>query len=351
MKRLFLSTTALALTGSMAAAEVSVSGFAEMGVSGSKGSDAKLHKDIDIGFDASGATDTGLSFGLSIDLDNAPGGSASYDASGNVHISGAFGMLTLGDTDGAFDKALTEVGVGTAIADNHTSHPGYSNKKGTIGGGNAGLDGFTGNGGNILRYDYSLGGITVSASGEFGAGDVSNSVIGVGMAWSGDVGGVGIGIGLGYQTGSNTVAAVAAVPAVEDPVLGVTALGTAASPGTKEDASIIGMSISVDMGNGLSLIANGSNRDHDTEVAGGADTTASTTHSAIGIGYSVGDLTIGVNGGTSSTKGTTSSDATGAGFAVVYNLGTGVTFQIGAGSGETDGTKSSSWSTGLAFSF
>ncbi|MDE0209561.1 MAG: porin [Boseongicola sp.] len=319
MKRLFLSTTALALAGGMASAEVSITGFAEMGVAGSKGSDAKLHKDIDIGFDASGATDTGLSFGLSIDLDNTLKGSDAYDASGNVHLSGAFGTVTLGDTDGAFDKALSEVGSATAIADDHTSHPGYN--------GNSGLDGFTGNGGNILRYDYSLGDITTSASMETGADNASNSVIGVGMAWSGDVGGVGIGIGLGYQTGSNTV---------DD---------------TAKDGSITGLSVSVDMGNSLSLVANASSKDVETEVAGGADTSASTTHTGIGVAYSVGDLTIGVNGGTSSTKGTSPSDASGAGFAVVYNLGTGVTFQVGAGSGEIDGAKSSSWSTGLAFSF
>ena len=319
MKRVILAITSLVFAGGMAAAEVSVSGFAEMGVSGSKGSDAKLHKDIDIGFDASGATDTGLSFGLSIDLDNTPGGSDAYDASGNVHLSGAFGTLTLGDTDGAFDKALTEVGSGGAITDDHTGHPGYN--------GNSGLDGFTGNGGNILRYDYSLGGITTSASIETGADNASNSSIGVGMAWSGDMGGVGIGIGLGYQTGSNT------------------------DGDTAEDGAITGLSVSVDMGNGLSVVANASSKDVETEVAGGANSSATTTHSAVGVAYSVGDLTIGVNGGSSSTSGTSPSDASGAGFAVVYNLGTGVDFQLGAGAGETDGTKSSSWSAGLAFSF
>ena len=318
MKRIFLTSTALVAIGGMAAADVSVSGSAEMGVSGTNDTDTKLHRDIRVKFGLSGATDTGLSFGASADFHHA-GKYRAGGSEGAIHVSGAFGTLTLGNTDGAFDKALTEVGSGTAIADDHTSHKGYN--------GNSGLDGFTDNGGGILRYDYSLGGITTSASAEFGANDANNSVVGVGMAWAGDMGGVGIGIGLGYQTGSKTV---------DD---------------TANDATIIGLSVSVDMGNGLSVAVNGSSRDQDTEVAGGANSTASTTHSAIGVAYSVGDLTIGVNGGTSSKSGTSSSDASGAGFAVVYNLGTGVTFQVGAGSGEEDGVKSSSWSTGLAFSF
>ena len=326
MKRVFLTSTALVAIGGMAAADVSVSGSAEMGVAGSKGSDAKLHRDIRVKFGLSGATDTGLSFGAAADFHNA-GKYRAGGTEGAVHLTGAFGTLTLGNTDGAFDAALTEVGSGTAIADDHTGHPGYSNKYDGLGGGNAGLDGFTGNGGSILRYDYTLGGITTSASGEFGADDSGNSVLGVGMKWSGDMGGIGIGIGLGYQTGNKTVG------------------------DTADDASILGLSISVDMGNGLSVVANGSSRDHNKEVAGGDDSTASTTHSGLGVAYTVGDLTIGVNGGRSSTKGTSPTNSSGAGFAVVYSLGAGVAFQVGAGAGETDGMKASSWSTGLAFSF
>ena len=304
MKRVILTTTSLVMAGGMAAAEVSISGFAEMGVSGSKGNDAKLHKDIDIGFDASGATDTGLSFGLSIDLDNTPGGSDAYDAAGNVHLSGAFGTLTLGDTDGAFDKALSEVGSGGAIADDHTGHAGYD--------GNSGLDGSTDNGGSILRYDYTLGTITTSVSGEFAADDSSNSALGVGVAWSGDVGGIGVGVGLGHQTNSSA------------------------------DSSISGASVSVDMGNGISFVVNTSGKD--------ADGTR-TTHTGVGVAYTAGDLTIAANGGQKKHKGAMNQNDSGAGFSAVYSLGTGVDFQVGVGSGKEGDAKSSSWSAGLAFSF
>ncbi|MCY4137272.1 MAG: porin, partial [Rhodobacteraceae bacterium] len=203
MKRLVLATTSLVVAGGMAAADVAVTGSAELGVSGKSGEAVQLHRDIRVKFGLSGATDTGLSFGASADFHNA-GKYRAGGSEGAVHVTGAFGTLTLGNTDGGFDKALSEVGSATAIADDHTSHPGYN--------GNSGLDGFTGNGGGILRYDYSLGGVTASVSGEFNAGDSSNSAIGVGSAWSGDVGGVGMGVGIGFQSGSGKMEDIMGTP-------------------------------------------------------------------------------------------------------------------------------------------
>lgn len=414
MKRVFLATTALVVSGGMAAADVAVTGSAELGVSGKKGADAKLHKDIDVNFSLSGATDAGLSFGASIDLDEAAAenddGMSTYDNNGHVFISGAFGTLTLGDTDGAFDAALTEVGSGGAIADDHTSHPGYN--------GNGGLKGFANNGGHGLRYDYTLGGVTTSVSGEFDTADSSNSALGVGVKWSGDVGGIGMGFGFGYQSGSKTeaigyTAAADPVPATcleadgttvsasgETNVLecadnetkiadGTAAVARVLPQAGKDSANIIGMSASADMGNGFSVVANISSKSHDTmkgiaDLAGaagthnisdanGIDTKDKVMHTAIGVAYSVGDLTVAVNAGRSTTKRTMLSDretsgtyasvtdeykASGAGLSVVYSLGTGVNFQVGVGAGKADNMKTkvknekmSSWSAGLAFSF
>ncbi len=316
MKRFMLTTTALVCAGGMAAADVAVTGSAELGIAGSKGSDASLHKDIDVNFSMSGATDTGLTFGASIDLDEAAAennkdetadkGQSTFDAQGHVYISGAFGTLTLGDTDTAYDKALTETGMGGAIADNDTTHAGYD--------ANNGLKNLSGRNGLGLRYDYALGTITTSLSGEFGS-DTSDSALGVGVAWSGDVGGVGMGFGVGYMTGE----------------VGGT------------ESSISGASVSVDMGNGFSAALNASSRDD------GGD---KTTHSAIGVAYSAGPLTVAANGGQKTVKGAGAGKATGAGLSAIYNLGTGVDFKVGAGSGKkADGTKGSSWSAGLAFSF
>ena len=372
MKRVVLATTSLVVAGGMAAADVSVSGYAELGVSGAKGKDAKLHKDIDVNFGLSGATDTGLSFGASIDLDEAAAedddGMSTFDAQGHVFISGVFGTLTLGDTDGAFDKALTEVGSGGAIADNHTSHPGYE--------GNSGLDGFTGNTGNILRYDYSIGGVTTSVSGNFDEMDSGNAAVGAGVAWSGDVGGIGMGLGLGFQSGKKMDAMEA---------------GTADD--VRHKASIVGASASADMGNGFSVVANFSSKSHivvtgttvNPGTDGSNDTDSKITHTGVGVAYSVGDLTVALNAGTKKTEvvgDTTASaaatedaalalssreeSATGVGISVVYSLGAGVSFQAGVGSGTksvdylntgtgTDNRdssmKMSSWSAGLAFSF
>lgn len=317
MKRVILTTTSLVFAGGMAAADVAVTGSAEMGVSGAKGEDARLHRDLRVSFALSGATDTGLSFGTSLNLKDA--GKYQRDGgSGAVHISGAFGTLTLGDTNGAFDAAIAEPWSGSAgsINDDHTGHPGNGG-----GGNNNGLDGLTGSGGSILRYDYTLGGITTSVSGEFGTDDSSDSVLGVGVAWSGDVGGIGIGIGIGYQDGNDSTDAMTS-------------------------ASIVGASVSVDMGNGLSTVLGASSRDD--SVDGDMD---KTTYTGMGIVYAAGDLTIGVNGGRETVKGANAQTNSGAGFAAAYGLGTGVTFQVGAGAGKEGSTSKSSWSAGLAFSF
>ena len=391
MKRALFVTTALVVAGGVAAADVTVTGSAELGVAGTKGKKdsadgARLHKNLEVVFKLSGATDTGLSFGGSIDLDEA----GTKGASATVHASGAFGTLTLGDTDGGFDKALTEVGSATSIADDHTGHPGYD--------GNGGLDGFSGNGGHILRYDYSLGGVTASISGEWDSDESKNSVIGAGVAWSGDMGGVGIGLGLGWQSGKTMAGMVSAIPAVcvnadSASVVGCTTDGAvevvkarAAADKQSHKASILGASASADMGNGLSVVANFSRRS-DNIIKGGADEAADAgtegitaasgmvdedkvvSHTAIGIAYSVGAITVGVNAGTKTTKttkfadpdadtdttpwkrATTETKANGVGVGVVYSLGTGASLQFGVGSGKSGDDKQSSWSAGLAFSF
>ena len=133
-------------------------------------------------------------------------------------------------------------------------------------------------------------------------------MLGAGVAWSGDVGGIGIGVGVGYETGRQ--------------------VGMA-------DSSISGASVSVDMGNGISFVVNSSRKDADG---------TKTSHNGVGVAYTAGDLTIGVNGGQKKHKGATNQNDSGAGFAAVYSLGTGVSFQVGAGSGKEGAAKTSSWS-------
>lgn len=436
MKRLVLATTSLVVAGGMAAADVEVTGSAELGVAGKSGADVQLHRDIRVKFKMSAETDTGLSFGAAADFHNA-GKYRAGGTEGAVHLAGAFGTLTLGNTDGAFDKALTETSMGGSIADNETSHDGYSNKFEGVGGGNAGLDGWTGNGGGILRYDYTLGGVTASISGEFDSSNSSESVFGAGVEWAGDVGGIGMTIGLGWQSGSGKMDMVDGSPAMAQmPVITTaSAIAQAVTPDTtgvcqslslnddgtlppavdgtlvnnvvtcpdgtmwvangdaaddvrvgqaawtadqiaaynelhglpmpamaaipdstdNKKASIIGASWKVDMGNGLTTVLNYSRRSHELSNTIRTDRSerVTTTHTGIGVGYEVGDMTVGVNAGTSTSDSSIAGETkrSGVGVAVVYSLGTGVDFKAGVGTGKTGDTTSSNWSAGLAFSF
>ena len=169
MKKLLIASTALVATAGMAAADITMSGYAEIGMRDGGGAvGMEMHSDMDIGFKLSGASDNGLTFGASIDLDEVSGGIASTGGPHAVHVSGAFGTLTMGDTDGALDKANAEVASLTSISDNHTAHAGYN--------GGAGLDS-----GDILRYDTTYGGFGLSAS--IGQSDVAvaNDVMGYGI--------------------------------------------------------------------------------------------------------------------------------------------------------------------------
>jgi outer membrane protein OmpU len=131
MKRVLLATTMLVAGASIAAAEVTLSGEARMGIISNFGDDGDATNGDEgalgftsrarVIFNMSGETDGGLSFGASFRADNA--GDASDGNAGTVFISGAFGKLTIGDTDGAAKAAVGNVdGVGlTGLDDTNES--------------------------------------------------------------------------------------------------------------------------------------------------------------------------------------------------------------------------------------
>ena len=143
MKRVLLATTALCVGAGMAAAEVALSGNAEMGVVGSKDDSERFHTDVNVKFSLSGETQGGVTFGTEIelsDIEDADGRKTTNadDEHGGiaVHISDpdGFGTLTMGDTDGAYDWALSEiVGVGGGSINDAQEHGAHD--------GNGGLDG------------------------------------------------------------------------------------------------------------------------------------------------------------------------------------------------------------------
>lgn len=204
MKKILLATTMLAGTAGFAAAEVTVKGEAEMGIWSNSAGDVAFWQDVEVKFSMSGTTDGGLEFGANIDLDE--GDVALNDDSGTaVYISGTFGKLTLGDTDGALDWALADMDNGmTSIADDHTTHVAWFGGNDMDGSSNGAGDG------QILRYENTFGqfGFAVSLEqGDDGAG-VEDDIYGVGIKYTANLGGTDVNLGLAYQdAGDNGSAA------------------------------------------------------------------------------------------------------------------------------------------------
>lgn len=309
MKKVLFATSALVASAGFAAADVSLSGYAEMGVTGGSGAtQTQFHQDVDVTFSMSGTTDNGLTFGTSVDLDENASGVGTDDAGVAAFISGSFGTLTMGDTDGGFDWAMAEVPTGSgSIADNESSHAGFN--------GNSGLDGT--HDGQILRYNHSMGDLAFAVSIELddtaGATE-GDSIIGFGIRYNlGD-----LGIGLGYQTGQDTGAA------------------------PRNDLTVMGISLSYSMGD-LSLGANYSVLEETGEL--------DATHMAIGMSYTMDAITVGFNWGENEQG---ASSATGWGISAGYDLGGGASLKLGYGDTTDDGTGvsgNSTWSLGLTMSF
>jgi len=113
MKKLLIASTALVASAGFAAADISLSGSANMGVtydSSRAANQTRLQYEIDFGIAGSGTTDGGLTFGASVDLDaqiNNATGNPTAPANGiddpEIFVSGAFGTLTVGNVDPATD--------------------------------------------------------------------------------------------------------------------------------------------------------------------------------------------------------------------------------------------------------
>jgi outer membrane protein OmpU len=122
MKKVLLASTVLAMTATVAAAEVTLSGDARMGifndfVAPGETDGTGFTSRARVTFTMAGETDGGLAFGASFRADNA--GGAAAGTAGSVFISGAFGKLSMGDVDGAAAAAVGHVdGVGlTGLGD------------------------------------------------------------------------------------------------------------------------------------------------------------------------------------------------------------------------------------------
>lgn len=300
MKKVLFATTALVASAGIAAAQgVEISGSAEMGIVGGDGIDTQFFQSVDVRFSMSGETDNGLTFGATVDADDIAdmgigAGQDPVDSTGfsdfTVFLSGAFGTLTMGDTDGAYDRRLQEVNLaGGSIADDETSHAGFWSR--------GAVDGAYD--GQVLRYDYDFDAFGFSISLEQdsnGAG--SDDVIQAGLSYDADLNGIALGLGLGYATDGNV--------------------------------DIVGVSIDADFGNGFQA------------AIGYDDFDGSFSHFGLGVAYTMDALTVAANYGEFDNGG-----PSGYGLVVNYDLGGGAEVQFGYGGGDSPDT----FSLGVAMGF
>ncbi|MBP0483734.1 porin [Sagittula salina] len=351
MKKILFASTALVAFAGAAAAEVKVTGSVEMGVVGGNryATSATVNSDgvtqfwtsHEITFTMTGEADNGLTFGAKVQLDEAAASGGADDNGADVYVAYGAARLTMGDTDGGLDWAMQEVNLsGGSIDDSETEHPGFS--------GNGGFDGSED--GQVARFEYAFGDFAVAISAELddtpntvtqnaalticpatvAAGAIcagnadDDNIYGIGFKYSGDLGGTKIGVGLGYQDQNDW-------------------------------GSIIGASVNATLASGFKVAVNYS--EFDPEAAG----VSNATHSAIGFGYEMNALAIGLNYGKYENfdrmSGTYANNAEsdGYGLAVAYDLGGGLAAQFGYGNGTSKvagvSTDWDSYSLGLAMSF
>jgi outer membrane protein OmpU len=156
--------------------------------------DLRVVSRVRFGVNMTGETDSGITFGATIRADNAQGGQGGSNGQteGNVFVSGEWGTLTFGDTNGADEQWIgdvNEVGLTCLGCQNETLF--VSN------GGGFGDDpnNFASNpfARPTIRYDFDLMGFGLSLSSNRDLTD-----IGVGGGYAGEFGGTAFNIGVGY---------------------------------------------------------------------------------------------------------------------------------------------------------
>ncbi|MXU64829.1 porin [Oceanomicrobium pacificus] len=339
MKKALFATSALlaaSVAGSAFAQGISFSGSAELGitnnsrdyvlplglgvrpsddrtVSGTKGT--KFVKDFDFDVAYSGTSDNGLSFGANADLDNN-----TVASSVSAFVSGGFGTITLGDTDGAYDKGMIEI-AGGGIDDEASWENGH-----------AGLDGL-GDAERVLRYDFSAAGFTASLSAEIAgqinkdAGAYGDEIFGVGLGYASSTGTVDWGVGAGYQQGKLKCSATAAASS-----LCGTTLSGAAGGALDETLKVYGISGFVGF-SGFTVNAAYEKRDADFSDAGFLDQSGESY--GISGTYTTGAATIGAQYSHYKTDSNVFADGTGYGLWVDYDLGGGLVASVAAGQAQS----------------
>ena len=256
MKKVLFATTALVASAGVASADISLNGEASMAItdSGVAAQQARIVTDIDFGISGSVATDAGITFGASLDIDAANGGAGTV-SDDEVYMSGEFGTITLGQVDNA-------AGI-VGLADAGVEGIGLDDDLEAIDNVGAADIHYTNTFGNIaltLSYEMGQTGTTAATDGDYGVGiSFSEGGFDVKAAYTSDQDGgandTATALQLGYTYGSATIGALFA------------------DNGSRSGS---GFSLSYDMGDGLTIIA----------VANQTDATTTDTHDDQGIGFS-----------------------------------------------------------------
>ncbi|MBN7785396.1 porin [Ponticoccus gilvus] len=330
MKNILFATTALVAVAGAAAAEVTITGSAELGlVQNENGSgdfytgdlsETQVFTDIDVTFTMTGEADNGLTFGATIDLDevNDECGPTTCDADtnnssrlpdANMFLAYGAARLTVGDTDSAFDARLTETNLaGGTLNDDETVHPGWN--------GHSSFDEFYG--GQEIRFDYTFDAFTMSVSTSPDSSKTFDPSYAVGVSYNADLAGLNLALGLGYIQ-------------VDEAAAGYD--------------SELGVSVATTFDNGLQAVLNYSKMSDDS--SGGLD---DGNHWGVGVAYTMNALTLAANYGEYDFDG---GDSSGYGLVANYDFGGGLVGQFGYGAGEFSGpaTYEDTWSLGLSMSF
>ncbi len=213
MKNVLFATTAASalLIGGIASAQgVALFGDARLGVGyniandgstllndqGDTEDDFRAISRVRFGVNMTGETDSGITFGATIRADNAIGGQGGTvgQTAGSVFVSGSYGTLTMGDTNGADEQWVGDVPGDFTVT-------GLGDRDETFfisNGGQFGSDGgtFASNPAArpTIRYDFDIAGFGISVSSNRDLDDVV-----VGAGYSADFGGGSWSIGVGYD--------------------------------------------------------------------------------------------------------------------------------------------------------
>ena len=193
MKKILLTTSALTLLAGAAAADVSVGGYARIGISNADGATTNYLRN-QITFSGSATTDGGLTLGTWTRYRHSAGASVFAGtgafAAPRLSISNGAMTLTAGNAGGAINANSGMWGCGSVMwgcAD-------------VVGSWDWASTSSTGTGPNVVRLDMALGGASVSVSG--GNGNDTEASLSLPM------GGSSVGIGFDQNSASNQTISV-----------------------------------------------------------------------------------------------------------------------------------------------